>query len=50
MIRTAWLKFVVRLFGLQVNLEITVDALQAIAKQAMSRKTGARGLRAIMVG
>ncbi|ESO06355.1 hypothetical protein HELRODRAFT_94029 [Helobdella robusta] len=31
-----------------VNLEFKQDALEAIAKQAMERKTGARGLRAIM--
>ena len=33
----------------QVELSFTSDALQAIAKQAMERQTGARGLRAIMV-
>ncbi len=32
-----------------VNLEITPDTLKAIAHQAMERKTGARGLRSIMV-
>lgn len=32
----------------RVNLEITKEALQAIAHLAMERKTGARGLRAIM--
>lgn len=31
-----------------VDLEITDDALQAIAQKALSRKTGARGLRAIL--
>ncbi len=31
-----------------VNLSITDDALVAIAKKAIERKTGARGLRAIM--
>jgi ATP-dependent Clp protease ATP-binding subunit ClpX len=37
------------LFGMdKVNLEITVEALQAIAQLAMERKTGARGLRSIM--
>lgn len=30
------------------HLDFTEDALKAIAKQAISRKTGARGLRAIM--
>jgi len=34
----------------QVNLVITPGALKAIAHLAMERKTGARGLRAIMVG
>lgn len=34
---------------MQVNLELTPDALKAIARLAMERKTGARGLRAIMV-
>lgn len=33
----------------QCNLTFTPDALDAIAKLAMERKTGARGLRAIMV-
>ena len=31
-----------------VKLTITEDALKAIAKKAIERKTGARGLRAIM--
>ena len=31
-----------------VKLTITEDALRAIAKKAIERKTGARGLRAIM--
>lgn len=31
-----------------VKLTITDDALKAIAKKAIERKTGARGLRAIM--
>ena len=35
---------------MQVNLVITPGALKAIAHLAMERKTGARGLRAIMVG
>jgi len=30
------------------ELEIRPDALRAIAKQALSRKTGARGLRSIL--
>lgn len=33
----------------QCNLTFTDDALDAIASLAMERKTGARGLRAIMV-
>jgi ATP-dependent Clp protease ATP-binding subunit ClpX len=33
-----------------VDFEISQDALQAIAKQAMKRKTGARGLRNIIEG
>ena len=32
----------------EVKLTITDDALVAIAKKAIERKTGARGLRAIM--
>ncbi|NLM94628.1 MAG: ATP-dependent Clp protease ATP-binding subunit ClpX, partial [Firmicutes bacterium] len=31
-----------------VELDITEDALTAIAQEALSRKTGARGLRAIL--
>jgi len=34
---------------MQVNLEVTDDALKAVAHLAMKHKTGARGLRAIMV-
>ncbi len=38
-----------RLFELdQIELEFTDDALSAIADQAMARRTGARGLRAIL--
>ena len=33
-----------------VELEVQQDALQAIAKKALERKTGARGLRSIMEG
>ena len=37
------------LFGLdEVELEMTDEALQSIAKAAMDRKTGARGLKSIM--
>ena len=32
------------------DLEIRDDALQAIARKAMARKTGARGLRTILEG
>ncbi|RKS84743.1 ATP-dependent Clp protease ATP-binding subunit ClpX [Orbus hercynius] len=39
------------LFELEnVELEFTVDALEAIAAKAMKRKTGARGLRSIVEG
>lgn len=34
----------------QVELTFDNDALKQIAQQAMERQTGARGLRAIMVG
>ncbi len=33
----------------QVELTFSPEALRAISKQAMEKKTGARGLRAIMV-
>jgi ATP-dependent Clp protease ATP-binding subunit ClpX len=33
-----------------VNLRLTDSALSAIAKEAMKRKSGARGLRAILEG
>lgn len=37
------------LFGMEdVELEITSDALEAIAQKAIARKTGARGLRSIV--
>lgn len=39
------------LIGLdQVDLTFTENAIKAIAKLAMERQTGARGLRSIMVG
>ena len=39
----------ISLFGMDdVKLTITAEAMQAIAKLAIARKTGARGLRAIM--
>ena len=38
-----------RVFELDgVELEITIDALEAVADQALLRGTGARGLRAIL--
>jgi ATP-dependent Clp protease ATP-binding subunit ClpX len=33
----------------KVKLEFADDALKAIARKALERKTGARGLRSIMV-
>ena len=37
------------LFGLEdVELEFTPEALKAMAKKALERKTGARGLRSIV--
>lgn len=33
----------------QVELSFTPEAMDAISQQAMERKTGARGLRSIMV-
>jgi ATP-dependent Clp protease ATP-binding subunit ClpX len=40
-----------RLFEMEnVNLDVTDDGLSAIAQKAISRKTGARGLRSIMEG
>ncbi|QQP88918.1 ATP-dependent Clp protease ATP-binding subunit ClpX [Skermanella rosea] len=47
--KNALVKQYQRLFELeQVSLEFTEDALAAIARKAMQRKTGARGLRSIM--
>lgn len=40
---------VIIVYPLQCNLEVTPEAIRAIAGLAMERKTGARGLRAIMV-
>jgi len=46
--KNALVKQYQKLFGFDgVELEITDDAIEAIAKQAISRKTGARGLRSI---
>ncbi|MFC3628094.1 ATP-dependent Clp protease ATP-binding subunit ClpX [Paracoccus angustae] len=47
--KNALVKQYQRLFDLEgVQLTFTDDALQAIAKRAIKRKTGARGLRSIM--
>ncbi|MCB9742215.1 MAG: ATP-dependent Clp protease ATP-binding subunit ClpX [Alphaproteobacteria bacterium] len=47
--RNALVKQYKKLFEMEgVELKFTEEALQAIAKQALERKTGARGLRAIM--
>ena len=49
--KNALLKQYVTLFDMEdVKLTINDDALKAIAKKAIERKTGARGLRAIMEG
>ncbi len=47
--KNALIKQFGKLFELEnVELEIRLDALKAIAKKAMDRKTGARGLRSIL--
>ena len=47
--RNALVKQYQRLFEMEdVRLELTDDAMKAIAQKAIARKTGARGLRAIM--
>jgi ATP-dependent Clp protease ATP-binding subunit ClpX len=47
--KNALVKQYQRLFELEdVKLKFTDDALKAIAKRAIARKTGARGLRSIM--
>ena len=49
--KNALLKQYQKLFELEnVELEITEDALRAVAREAINRKTGARGLRAILEG
>ena len=49
--KNALIKQYARLFDLEdVSLTFTDDALQAIAKRAIERKTGARGLRSIVEG
>lgn len=47
--RNALVKQYARLFAMEsVDLEIRPDALKAIARKAIKRKTGARGLRSIV--
>jgi len=49
--KNALVKQYERLFEMEdVSVEFTEDALSAIAKKAIARKTGARGLRSIMEG
>jgi ATP-dependent Clp protease ATP-binding subunit ClpX len=49
--KNALVKQYQKLFGMDgVELEIRASALQAIARKALARKTGARGLRSIMEG
>jgi ATP-dependent Clp protease ATP-binding subunit ClpX len=49
--KNALVKQYQRLFDMEdVDLAFTEDALKAIAKKAITRKTGARGLRSIMEG
>ena len=49
--KNALLKQYRKLFSLDnVELEIEPDAIRAVAKKAIERKTGARGLRSILEG
>jgi ATP-dependent Clp protease ATP-binding subunit ClpX len=49
--RNALLKQYKKLFEMEgVNLRLTDSALSAIAREALKRKSGARGLRAILEG
>ncbi len=49
--KNALVKQYKRLFDMEnVNLTFTDDALSAVAKKAITRKTGARGLRSILEG
>jgi ATP-dependent Clp protease ATP-binding subunit ClpX len=49
--KNALVKQYARLFEMEgVKLTFTTDALSAVAKRAIERKTGARGLRSIMEG
>jgi|TARA_B110000305_G_scaffold242106_1_gene319957 ATP-dependent Clp protease ATP-binding subunit ClpX len=47
--KNALIKQYRELFGMEgVELDVRTDALRAVAKKAMNRKTGARGLRSIL--
>lgn len=49
--KNALVKQYKKLFDMEkVNLEVREDALRAVAKKALERKTGARGLRSILEG
>ena len=49
--KNALVKQYARLFDMEnVGLTFTDDALRAVARKAIARKTGARGLRSIMEG
>ena len=49
--KNALVKQYMRLFELEgVELRFTEEALQAVARQAIDRETGARGLRSILEG
>jgi ATP-dependent Clp protease ATP-binding subunit ClpX len=49
--RNALTKQYQKLFGMEgVDLEFRIEALRAVARRAMERKTGARGLRSILEG
>jgi ATP-dependent Clp protease ATP-binding subunit ClpX len=49
--KNALVKQYQRLFEMEdISLELTEDALKAVAEKAIKRKTGARGLRSIMEG
>ena len=49
--KNALIKQYQALFAMEgVKLSVTDDALKAIAKKAIARKTGARGLRSIVEG
>jgi len=49
--KNALVKQFQRLFEMEgITLEVSPDALSAISQKAISRKTGARGLRSIMEG